>query len=141
MIILIKKLESHASPQYSVLIGWFLYISWWMWGSWYHRVMPWLFVTYLFIWHSLICPFSQSCLVYLIFWVLDSENTLLFEMIVGVLTTCHTQYTWDRRICIFYLIEQHSSFCYIPYRCSIYEPFVILQTSTCISSVLCMTSC
>ena len=31
-------------------------------------------------------------------------------MIVGVLTTCHTQYTWDRSICIFYLIEQHSKF-------------------------------
>ena len=30
-------------------------------------------------------------------------------MIVGVLTTCHTQYTWDRRICIF-LIEQNSKF-------------------------------
>jgi len=30
-------------------------------------------------------------------------------MIVGVLTTCHTQYTWDSSICIFfYLIEQHS---------------------------------
>ena len=27
--------------------------------------------------------------------------TGLFEMIVGVLTTCHTQYTWDRSICIF----------------------------------------
>ena len=35
-------------------------------------------------------------------------NTGLFEMIVGVLTTCHTKYTWDRSICIFYLIEQHS---------------------------------
>jgi len=22
-------------------------------------------------------------------------------MIVGVLTTCHTQYTWDRSICVF----------------------------------------
>ena len=31
-------------------------------------------------------------------------------MIVGVLTTCHTQYTWDRSICIFCLIEQHSKF-------------------------------
>jgi len=29
------------------------------------------------------------------------ENTGLFEMIVGVLTTCHTQYTWGRSICIF----------------------------------------
>jgi len=32
----------------------------------------------------------------------------LFEMIVGVLTICHTQYTSDSSICIFYLIEQHS---------------------------------
>ena len=38
-------------------------------------------------------------------------NTGLFEMIVGVLTTCHTQYTWDTSICVFfYLIEQHSKF-------------------------------
>jgi len=37
-----------------------------------------------------------------------STNTGLFEMIVGVLTTCHTQYTWDSSIRIFYLIEQHS---------------------------------
>ena len=28
----------------------------------------------------------------------------------GVLTTCRTQYTWDRSICSFYLIEQHSKF-------------------------------
>ena len=27
--------------------------------------------------------------------------TRLFGMIVGVLTTCHTQYTWDSSICIF----------------------------------------
>ena len=31
-------------------------------------------------------------------------------MTVGVLTTCHTHYTWDRSICIFYLIQQHSKF-------------------------------
>ena len=32
-------------------------------------------------------------------------------MIVEDLTTCHTQYTWDSSICIFfYLIEQHSKF-------------------------------
>ena len=30
-----------------------------------------------------------------------AECTGLFEMIVGVLTTCHTQYTWDSSICIF----------------------------------------
>ena len=31
-------------------------------------------------------------------------------MVVGVLTTCHTQYTSDNSICIFYLTEQHSQF-------------------------------
>ena len=31
-------------------------------------------------------------------------------MTVGVLTTFHTQYTWDRNICAFYFIEQHSKF-------------------------------
>jgi len=36
--------------------------------------------------------------------------TGLFEMIVGVLTTCHTQYSWDRSLCVFYLIEQRSTF-------------------------------
>ena len=29
-------------------------------------------------------------------------------MIDGILTTCHTQYTSDSSIYIFYLIEQHS---------------------------------
>jgi len=40
------------------------------------------------------------------------QYTGLFKMIVGVLTTCHTQYTWDRNILyvFFYLIEQHSKF-------------------------------
>jgi len=37
-------------------------------------------------------------------------HTELFEMIVGILTTCHTQHTWDRSICFFYLIEQHFKF-------------------------------
>ena len=31
-------------------------------------------------------------------WYDYSNKTGLFEMIVGVLTTCHTQYTWDRSI-------------------------------------------
>ena len=30
-----------------------------------------------------------------------TQYTGSFEMIVGVLTTCHTQYIWDRSICIF----------------------------------------
>jgi len=52
-------------------------------------------------------------------------------MIVRVSTNCHTQYTWDSSICIF-LFNRTTlpSFCYIPYRCSICAPFVILQTST-----------
>jgi len=29
------------------------------------------------------------------------ENTGLFKIIVGVSTTCHTQYTWDSSICFF----------------------------------------
>jgi len=32
-----------------------------------------------------------------------SDYTELFKMIVRVLKTCHTQYTWDRSICIFLL--------------------------------------
>jgi len=46
-------------------------------------------------------------------WVekaIRSTYTGLFKMIVGVLRTCHTQYTWDRSICIFYFTEQHSEF-------------------------------
>ena len=31
-------------------------------------------------------------------------------MTVGVLTTCHTQYTSDSSVCVFYLTEQHSQF-------------------------------
>ena len=33
------------------------------------------------------------------------DSTVLLEMTVGVLRTCHTQYTWDSSVCIFYLIE------------------------------------
>jgi len=38
-------------------------------------------------------------------------NTGLFKMIVGVLTTCHTQYTWDRSICIFLFNGQTLKVC------------------------------
>jgi len=31
------------------------------------------------------------------------RNARLFERIVGVLTTCHTQYTWDSSICISFI--------------------------------------
>jgi len=30
-----------------------------------------------------------------------NQYTGLFKMTVGILTTCHTQYTWDRSRCIF----------------------------------------
>ena len=58
-------------------------------------------------------------------------------MIVGVLTTCHTQYTWDSSICIF-LFNRTTlpSFCYIPYRCSLCAPFVILQTSSAFTAAM-----
>ena len=36
----------------------------------------------------------QDCLMF-------TQCTGLFEITVGILTTCHTQYTWDRNICIF----------------------------------------
>ena len=45
-----------------------------------------------------------------IFGMSEINKYKLFKMIVRVLTTCHTQYTWDRSIYIFYLIEQHSKF-------------------------------
>jgi hypothetical protein len=40
--------------------------------------------------------------------LLVKSNTGLFEMIVGVLKTCHTQYTWDRStlVYVFAPIEQ-----------------------------------
>ena len=34
------------------------------------------------------------------------DSTGLFKMIVGVLTTFHTQYTWDTSICIFFLFNR-----------------------------------
>ena len=50
--------------------------------------------------------FSHSVCVY---------NTGLFEMIVGVLTTCHTQYTWDRSICIFFLFNRTTLQVFVTY--------------------------
>ena len=50
-------------------------------------------------------------------------HTGLVEMIVGVLTICH---------------NMTQSFCYIPHRCSICAPFVILQISKPLSEVYCV---
>ena len=57
--------------------------------------------------------------------------TGLFKMIVGVLTTCHTQYTWDRSICIF-LFNRTTLQVFVTYLTgALYaHPFVILQTPT-----------
>ena len=44
------------------------------------------------------------------------NNTGIFEMIVGVLTNCHTQYTSDSSICIFLFNRTTIQVCYIPYR-------------------------
>ena len=53
--------------------------------------------------------------------------TGLFEMIVRVLTTCHTQHTWDRSICVF-LFNRTTLQVFVTYLTG--APFVILQTST-----------
>jgi len=47
----------------------------------------------------LLNTFLFSCINLCIFL----QYTGLFEMIVGVLTTCHTQYTSDSSICIFFI--------------------------------------
>ena len=55
--------------------------------------------------------------VYCEIWGSDSgvvENTGLFEMIVRVLTTCHTQYTWDSSIC-FLLFNRTTLPVYVTY--------------------------
>ena len=44
----------------------------------------------------------KSCRV----WDSVAKYTGLFKLIVGVLTTCHTQYTWDSSICIFLFIRK-----------------------------------
>ena len=41
--------------------------------------------------------------------------TGLFEMIVGVLTTCHTQYAWERSMCIFLLFNRTTLQVFVTY--------------------------
>jgi len=43
------------------------------------------------------------------------SNTGLFKIIVGVLTTCHTQYAWDRSICIFFLFNRTTLQVFVTY--------------------------
>ena len=45
--------------------------------------------------------FPVNYFVWSLFFFRSQQNTGLFEMIVGVLTSCHTQHTWDRNIYIY----------------------------------------
>ena len=70
------------------------------------------------------------------------EYTGLFEMIVGVLTTCHTQCTWDRSWCLY----NHKGCTYRPSIRYVTKAWSVVllnkkNTYTPISSALCMTSC
>jgi len=71
-------------------------------NDWTTCVDVWMYVTYTHT-HT---HTHTHIYIYIYIYI----YTGLFEMIVGVLTTCHTQYTWDRSIWFFYLIEQHSKF-------------------------------
>jgi len=50
-------------------------------------------------------------------------------MIVGVVTTCHTQYTLHRSMWIFYLIEQH-------FKCFLHTLQVLYMCTLCDSTGL-----
>ena len=70
------------------------------------------------IWDSSICVFlfNRTTLqvllhtLQLLYKCNLCDSTVLFEMTVGVLSTCNTQHTWDSYICIFYLIKHHIKF-------------------------------
>jgi len=64
----------------------------------------------LWIRYKILHTHTYTYYIYIYIYIHTHTHTGLFEMIVGVLTTCHTQYTWDRSICNFYLIEQHPKF-------------------------------
>ena len=77
--------------------------TWYVWRI--HRFQLWFpYVICKVFWtiHNKFISLSQ--------FTIYISNTGLFEMIVGVFTIRHTQYTWDRSIYVFYLIEQHSKF-------------------------------
>ena len=96
--------DGRSRSQASLFIGNFP----WIWSVAY---WPGCFCFYeIFLWIS---PTNWTTTLSKSFILLNnSPYTGLFEMIVGVLTTCHTQYTWDRSMDIFYLIQQLSKFFY-----------------------------
>ena len=54
--------------------------------------------------HSFRRSLSQSAVIFTalrLYLHLTNRKYRVIQMIVGVLTTCHTQYTSDRRICVF----------------------------------------
>ena len=73
---------------------------------------------------------SGHHMVYMIWY------TGLLEMTVGVLTTCHTQYTSDSSICIFYLIELHSQFLLhtlqVLYMCTVCDSTGFFEIPVCV---------
>ena len=48
-------------------------------------------------WNKTYCE-KNLCIKLVKYW---DKYTALFEMIVGVLTTCHTKYTWDKSMYLF----------------------------------------
>ena len=95
-----------------------------------------------------ILPCIYGCLTANTMWLIPIISyylyytTGLFKMTVGVLTTCHTQYTWDRSICIF-LFNRTTLQVFVKYLTGVLWEFLdpSVQLHTPISSVLCMTSC
>jgi len=79
-------------------------------GGRYQRHFGAFICLFLYISFLLVVCLAQRCTPPTVRTVQYAHCTGLFEMNVGVLTTCHTQYTSDSSICIFYLVEQHSKF-------------------------------
>jgi len=64
---------------------------------------------YCFLWHW------QNGQSLVSIGVVSYSYTGLLEIIVGVLTTCHTQYTWDRSICVFFLFNRTTLQVFVTY--------------------------
>jgi hypothetical protein len=53
--------------------------------------------------------------VFLFIKPLRLVNTGLLKRFVSFLTTCHTKYTWDWRICIFFLFNRTTFYIFVTY--------------------------
>ena len=79
-----------------------------IWESLYYDALSKIHQIIIRHYFNMILIIFCYCIIVFTFYIsysrilIDIANyTELFKMIVGVLTTCHTQYTWDRSICIF----------------------------------------